>query len=608
MRRLSRLILPLAGGLLFALPTHAQTAQHGLALHGAPHYAADFAHFDYANPDAPKNGDLHMSAIGTFDTLNPFTLKGVAADGAGQVFETLMGRAMDEPFTSYGWIAESVTVAPDRTWISYKLRPQARFHDGSPITPEDVIFSFETLRDKGHPFYGSYYKDVTKAEMTGPHEVRFTFRDGKNTELPMIMGELPVLSKKSWEKRDFSATTLEPIMGSGPYKVESLTPGRTISFVRIKDWWAADLPLNKGRYNFDRMIYDYYRDGTVATEAFFAGRYDYRFENVAKNWALNYNTPAVQQGLIKKQEIKNELPSGMQAFIMNTRRPLFQDRRVREALGYAFDFEWSNKNMAYGAYRRTQSYFENSELAAKGTPSPDEIKLLEPYRGKIPEEVFTKAFALPKTDGSGDNRENLKQAAALLREAGWTMKNGVLTDGKGNPFVFEIIENDPVFERWVQPYLRNLERLGIKAKFRVVDTSQFQNRLNDFDFDMTIWVFGQSLSPGNEQADMWGSAKAGIKGSRNLIGIRDPVVNDLVGKVVHAESRKELVTACRALDRVLLWQYYVVPHWYTGVYRIAYWDKFGQPPVAPKYGLAVTDTWWVDANKLAKIDAAQNRK
>ncbi|MDD3372039.1 MAG: extracellular solute-binding protein, partial [Alphaproteobacteria bacterium] len=427
-------------------------------------------------------------------------------------------------------------------------------------------------------------------------------------ELPMIVGELPILSKSYWKGKNFESTTLDKITGSGPYRVETLTQGRTITYARVKDWWAADLPINKGRYNFDRIVCDYYRDATVATEAFFAGRYDYRYENIAKNWALNYDTPAVRQNLIKKQEIKNGLPSGMQAFVLNIRRPIFKDPRVREALGYAFDFEWSNKNLAYGTYIRTSSYFENSELAAKGLPTPAELKLLEPYRGKIPDEVFSKEFKLPQTDGSGNNRANLKKAAELLREAGWTMKNGVLTDAKGKPFTFEILEAQPIFERWVQPYLRNLERLGIKATLRVVDTAQYQNRIDTFDFDIMITVFGQSLSPGNEQYDMWGSAKAGIKGSRNLIGIENPVIDALIDKVVHAESREDLIAACRALDRVLLWHYYVIPQWHIGTYRIAYWDKFGQPKIAPKYGLAVTDTWWVDTSKAPKIKKAQNRK
>ncbi len=593
--------------IFFALPALAQQASHGVALHGAPKYPANFTHFEYTNPDAPKGGEFRLSAIGTYDTLNPYTLKGMAADGAGMVFETLMAGSMDEPFSQYGWVAESVAVAPDRSWVSYKLRPEAKFQDGSAITPEDIIFSFETLRDKGHPFYRSYYKDVIKAEKIGAHDVKFTFRDTTNTELPLIMGQLPVLSKKFWQGKDFAATTLEPILGSGPYKVDNIQQGRSISFVRVKDWWAKDLPVNKGRYNFDSIRYDYYRDATVALEAFFAGRYDFRSENIAKHWALDYNTPAIQQGLIKKQEIKNELPAGMQAFIFNTRRDIFKDQRVREALGYAFDFEWSNKNFAYGSYKRTASYFENSELAAQGLPSPDELKILEPYRGKIADEVFTKEFKLPMTDGSGDNRDNMRKATELLRNAGWTLKNGNLVNAEGKPFTFEIIDAEPMFERWIQPFLRNLERLGIHATFRIVDTSQMQNRLDNFDFDMTISVYSQSLSPGNEQYDLWSSTKADVKGSRNLIGVNDPVVDALVDKLVHADSREELVTICRALDRVLLWHYYVIPQWHIGSFRIAYWDMFSQPSIAPKYGLAVNDSWWIDSVKAQKIMDGQRR-
>jgi microcin C transport system substrate-binding protein len=604
MIRFLRLVLL---ALLLPCAAQAQDNMNGIALHGAPKYPANFTHFDYVNPDAPKGGELRLSGIGTYDTLNPFTLKGVAADGASSVFETLMASSMDEPFSQYGWVAESVTVAPDRTWVAYKLRPQARFNDGTPITPEDVIFSFETLRDKGHPFYRSYYKDVVKAEKTGPHEVKFTFRDATNTELPMIMGQLPILAKHFWEGKDFAATTLEPILGSGPYQATDVQQGRSITFTRVKDWWAKDLPVNRGRYNYDTIRYDYYRDATVALEAFFAGRYDFRLENIAKHWALDYNTPAVKDGLIKQQEIKNELPAGMQGFVFNMRRDIFKDIRVRQALGYAFDFEWSDKNIAYGAYKRTSSYFENSDLAAKGLPSPAELKILEPYRGKVPDQVFTDEFKLPTTDGSGENRENLKKAAELLHQAGWNLKNGTLVNAQGQPFTFEIIDAEPVFERWIQPFLRNLERLGIKATFRIVDTSQLQNRLDNFDFDMTISVFGQSLSPGNEQYDLWSSTKADVKGSRNLIGVRDPVVDDLVDKLVHANSREDLVTICHALDRVLLWQYYVIPHWYIGSFRVAYWDMFGQPSIAPKYGLDVVDAWWIDPAKAQKIMDLQRR-
>jgi microcin C transport system substrate-binding protein len=590
----------------FSTASHAEPT-HAIALHGTPKYAADFTHFDYINSDAPKGGELRMSALGTFDTLNPFTLKGVNAADVGSVFETLMVKSLDEPFTEYGWVAESVAVAADRGSVSFTLRPQAKFHDGSPITSDDVIFSFEILRDKGHPFYRSYYKDVVKAEKIGAHGVRFVFRDNTNTELPLILGELPIMQKRYWQGKDFAATTLDAIMGSGPYELDSFTPGRTISYKRVKNWWAADLPINRGRFNFDKITYDYYRDSTVALEAFFAGRYDFRAENVAKNWALAYKTPAVQSGQIKKEEIKNGLPSGMQGFIFNTRRDMFNDRRVREALNYAFDFEWSNKNMAYGAYTRTQSYFANSELAATGLPSADELKILEPLRGKIPDEIFAKEFKLPTTDGSGDNRDNLRKAAELLDQAGWTLKDGKRVNAQGQALTFEIIDAEPVFERWVQPFVANLKRLGITANFRIVDTAQLQRRIDDFDFDITIGTFPASLSPGNEEFDMWSSTKADVKGSRNLIGVHDPAVDTLVQNLLHAKTREDLVTACHALDRVLSWQYYVIPHWHIGTYRIGYWDMFGRPAVNPPYGLPITDAWWVDATKAQKIMGAQKR-
>ncbi len=593
---------------LCSSPALAQTAQHGIALHGEPKYGKNFTHFDYANPDAPKGGEARQAAIGTFDTLNPFTLKGVSAIDAAVVFETLMASSLDEPFSQYGWIAENVTVSPDRSWVSYALRAEAKFHDGKPITPEDVIFSFETLRDKGHPSYRSYYKDVVKAEKTGSREVKFTFKNAGNTELPLIMGQLPILPKHFWKDKDFAATTLDAPLGSGPYKIENFTPGRSITYKRVADWWAKDLPINKGRYNFDLLHYDYYRDVTVAIEAFFAGRYDVRLENIAKEWATAYTTDAVKKGLIVKQEIRNELPSGMQAFIFNIRRPIFQDPRVRQAMNYAFDFEWSNKNFAYGAYKRTDSYFANSELAAQGLPSPEELKILEPYRGKIPDEVFTSEYKNPVTDGSGNARENLRKASELLNAAGWTLKNGKLFNEKGDPLKFEIVDQSPMFERWIQPFLRNLERLGVQANLRVVDTSQYQNLMDNFDFDMAIQSFPQSLSPGNEQRDFWTSSRADLKGSRNRIGIKNPVVDELVEKLIHAKDRQELVTLCHALDRVLLWNHYVIPHWYTGAFRLAYWNKFGQPSIAPKYGLGFPESWWIDNEKQKKLGSTTNRK
>lgn len=595
--------------LMSSQTVEAAEATHGMALHGAPKYSADFRHFDYVNPNAPKGGEVRLSDVGTFDNLNPFILKGLAAAEVGSTFSTLMEKSLDEPFSQYGLIAESVTVAPDRSWVAYKLRPEARFHDSTPVTPDDVIFSFEILRDKGHPFYRSYYKGVAKAEKIGDREVKFTFKDHGNTELPLIMGELPVLPKHAWKDRDFAQTTLEPLIGSGPYKIETFDQGRSITYRRLADWWGKDLPINRGRYNYDVIHVDYYRDPTVELEAFTAGRYDFRLERSAKNWATAYHVPAVQQGLIKKEEIKNENPSGMQGFVFNLRRPLFQDRRVREALTNAFDFEWANKNLAYGAYTRTRSYFDNSELAATGLPSPEELMILEPYRGRIPEEVFTKEYQPPKTDGTGNLRANLHRAMALLKEAGWDMKNGKLVNSAtGKPFTFEIVSQDPLFDRWVQPFLRNLERLGIKANFRLVDSAQYQNMMDGFDFDMTVHVFGASLSPGNEQRDLWESGKADVKGSRNLAGLKDPVVDDLVERVIKAPDRQSLITATRALDRVLQWQMLAIPHWHIGSYRVAVWDKFGHPALAPKYGLGVMDNWWIDQTKEENILAAQKRK
>lgn len=591
----------------FAAEQDAATDAYGVALHGTPKYQADFKHLDYVSPDAPKGGEIRFSAIGSFDSLQPYLLKGDKADGLGLVYETLMESTLDEPNSTYGLIAQSISYPADRSFVSFKLRPEATFNDGTPITVEDVIWSFETLRTKGHPFYRSYYRDVAKVEKLGAHEVKFTFATPGNTELPLILGQLPVLPKHDWEKKKFEETTLEFPLGSGPYKIAAIDPGHSITLERVKNWWGAKLPMHVGRYNFDRVRYDYYLDATVAQEAFLSGRYDFKAENIAKSWATAYDAPAVKDGLIKKEVIKNELPSGMQCFVYNTRRAVFKDPLVREALGYAFDFEWSNKSLAYSAYKRTVSFFDNSELAATGLPSAEELKLLEPFRAEVPERVFTETYAPPKTDGSGNNRDNMKKAQSLLEKAGWQLKDGALRDVKGQPFTFEIVVDSPTFERWIQPFMRNLEKLGIKTTFRVVDSAQYQNRLNDFDFDMTIAVFAQSLSPGNEQRDFWGSAKADVPGSRNLPGIKNKVVDALTDKITQAKSREELLTITHALDRVLLWNFYVLPQWHIDSFRLAFWDKFGRPAINPPYGLPVEDTWWLDANKAAKIDAAKKQ-
>ncbi len=577
------------------------TTGHGLSIHGDLKYGPGFKHFEYANPDAPKGGDVRLPAIGTFDNLNPFILKGVAAAGLGQLFDTLTLASSDEPSSEYGLIAESVEVPADRSWVAFKLRPEARFHDGSPITADDVIWTFQTLKSKGHPFYRAYYAQVAKAETQGPRKVKFSFGAGENRELPVIAGQLPVLSKAYWSKRDFEKTTLEPPLGSGPYRVESVDAGRSIVYRRVKNYWGAKLPVRAGQDNFDTIRYDYYRDSTVALEAFKAGQYDFRQENSAKNWATAYTIPAVTQGLIKKEEIPNQVPTGMQAFVFNTRRPIFQDRRVRQALGYAFDFEWANKSLFYGAYTRTRSYFSNSELASSGLPGPEELKVLEPFRGRVTPEVFTKEYQPPVTDGSGDIRANLREALALLKEAGWVVQGGKLANARtGEPMQFEILLDDPNFERITLPFVKNLERLGVTARVRTVDSAQYQKRVESFDFDMAVAVWAQSLSPGNEQTDFWNSEQAGIAGSRNLAGIRDPVVDKLVELLIQAPDRPSLVARTRALDRVLLWGFYGIPHFHIRTFRVASWDKFDRPRVSPKYALGF-DTWWVDAKKEAAL-------
>jgi microcin C transport system substrate-binding protein len=587
-----------ASCLMAAAP--APTAVHGLALHDAPKYAVDFKHFDYVNPDAPKGGNLTMVAVaGSFDSLNPFILKGLPAEGIGMVYETLLTKSADEPLTGYGLIAKDMIVPQDRSWIIFKLRPEAKFQDGKPITADDVVWSFNTLLKQGQPFYRSYYAQVKEVKAIDAHSVKFTFKQANNRELPLIVGDIPVLPKHYWMsgKHDFSKTTLEPPMGSGPYKVKSVDAGRRIVYERDKNWWGKGLAVNKGRYNFDTLTFDYYRDPTVAFQAFLAGNVDFRQENIAKMWAQGYNHPAVTKGLIKKEEIKHGLPTGMQGFAYNTRRDLFKDVRVREALAYAFDFEWSNKQLAFDSYKRCNSYFSNSDLGATMPISAAEKKLLEPYKDQLPPRVFTDVYQAPKTAGNGDMRQNLRHATELLKQAGWVMQDGVLKNAKGEEFKFEILNYTPMFDRWLLPMIGNLKKLGITANLRMIDTAQYQNRVNDFDFDMVIESLPQSLTPGNEQAGYWSSVAADTKGSQNLIGIKNPVVDALLGKITQAQTREELVTATRALDRVLQWNFYTIPQWYLDKFRIAYWTKLGRPAVNPPYGLPVADTWWVKAEK-----------
>lgn len=568
------------------------SGQHALTLYGEPpKYPASFRHFDYVNPDAPKGGVLRQAGFGSFDTLNPFINKGVAADDIGLIYDTLTKGSLDEPFTVYGLLAERIERAPDNTWVRFHLRPQARFHDGQPVTAEDVVFTFNTLLSKGSPQYRAYYADVDSVSAEAPLKVRFDFKHANNRELPLILGQLPVLPKHWWESRDFSAGNLEPPLGSGPYRVERVEPGRSVSYTRVSDYWGQDLAVNRGFNNFDRVVVDYYRDNTIALQAFKAGQFDFREERSAKNWATAYNVPAVRDGRIVREEIANHSPAGMQGFIFNIRRPLLQDRRVREALALLFDFEWTNRQLFNGAYTRTRSYFENSELASEGLPSPAELKILEPLRAKIPEEVFTQAFMPSQTDGSGIIRDNQRRAYQLLTDAGWRVEKDRMLDAQGRPVTLEFLIAQAEFQRVLLPYKRNLNDLGIELELRQVDVSQYINRLRNRDYDMIVSGFGQSSSPGNEQREYWHSSSADNPGSRNFIGLKDPAIDSLVEQLIAADSRQSLITHARALDRVLLAGHYVVPNWHINTWRVAYWNHLRHPKITPEHDLGLM-TWW----------------
>ncbi len=575
-----------------ATDTDAPIKQHGIAMYGKLKYPSNFTQLDYVNPKAPKGGTVRYAANGTFDNLNNFILKGNPAQGLGQIYDSLTTRSMDEAFSEYGLLAESLETPKDRSWVIFNLRPEARFSDGHAVTAEDVVFTVDILRTKGHPFYRSYYKNIKAVTALTTHRVKFDFGAKDNRELPLIVGQIPILPKHYWATHDFAKTTLNPPLGSGPYLIDTVKPGRSISYRRNPNYWAADLPINRGLYNFNTIQYEYYRDGTIALEAFKGGNLDIRIENVSKNWARAYDIPAVNDGRIHKVNIPNQQSQGMQGFVFNTRQTRFKDPQVREALGYAFDFEWTNQKLFYGAYTRTQSYFSNTELAARGLPSAEELALLEPFREQLPAQIFSQAYTAPSTQGPRGLRKNLRHATRLLKQAGWGIKNGKLTHAStGEVMQFQILLISPAFKRIVLPFVANLKRLGIIADVRLVDASQYQKRLEEFDFDMVIATFGQSLSPGNEQRDFWSSQSAKISGSRNIIGIQNPVVDALIDHVITATDRKALITATRALDRVLQWNHYVIPQWHLSSYRVAYWNPITRPSTNPPYGLA-TSSWW----------------
>jgi len=577
-------------------------------MHGEPKYNEDFLSVEYISNNADKGGNIVRSSIGTYDTFNPFTLKGTSAAGIGFLYESLTTGSSDEAFTEYGLLAETIEWPEDRSWVAFTLRDEAIWHDGKKISSDDVIWTFNTLMEKGHPFYKYYYGDVSEVIKVSENKVKFIFSTNTNKELPLIVGQLPVLPKHYWDGKNFEETTLDIPVGSGPYKIKSFDAGRSITYELDVNYWGLKnnvVPIKVGKDNIGTIRYDYYKDRGVEREAFKSGEIDFFSENTSKEWATGYDISAVEEGLIKKDLISHENPQGMQAFAFNTRKDIFKDKRVRKALSYAFDFEWTNKNLFYGAYKRTDSFFENSELASNGLPSKEELAYLNPYIDLLPKEIFNTEYTNPKTDGSGFIRSELQEATKLIKDAGWKLSDGKLVNSKGEPFEFEILLVSPAFERIVLPFIDNLEKLGINASLRTIDSSQYQKRIETFDFDMVVFTFSQSLSPGNEQRNFWGSDAADTNGSRNVIGVKNDVVDSLIEKLINAKDREDLITITRALDRVLLWNYYVIPQWHISAYRVLYWDMFDQPKIKPKYSLGF-DTWWINQNKFDFINSQRS--
>ena len=589
--------------LLFAFAVSPATAapKHAIAMLGPPKYAADFTHFDYVNPYAPRAGTLHLHALGSFDSLNPYIVRGKKAagihHGSGMYFETLATRARDEPFTLYGLIAQTIETPDDRSWVEFTLRPEAKFSDGTQITVADVIFSWEILKEKGLPNARATWSRIAEVTETGPRQVRFTFADDAGRELPLLIaGFMPVLSADWWAIRNFDDTTLEPPLASGPFTVAEIDPGRSLTFRRNPDYWGRDLAVNAGRHNFETLRYDYFRDASVALEAFKAGDYDLRFEGDATRWATQYDFPAVRDGQVVRDVIETGVPSGLDALTFNLRKAKFSDIRVREALTLAFDFEWINKSLLHDGYARTASMFTGSDMAASGPPEGAELALLEPWRGKIPDAVFGPAYRPPATDGRGRPRANLKRAAALLDAAGWNVADGKRVDANGAPLQIEITIRRPSNEKIALAFARNLERLGITATVRLVESAQFQGLIDTYDFDMVFGFWGVSLSPGNEQQNYWGAQTANLPGGRNWAGVADPAIDAMIDALGAAKTREALVAAARALDRILMWSHYVLPLYHDPGQRIAHWRHIARPTVIPVYGLQIETLWDADAS------------
>ena len=585
---------------------------HGYAQFGALKYPANFSHFDWVNPDAPKGGTMRFMGMGTFDTLNAYTFKGTSPIstanflqyGVTGLNEPLMAGtgyydpSGDEPTSSYGLIAKSVEYSEDRSWVVFNLRPQARFHDGKPITAYDVAFSYRLLLKEGHPQYRTSLQEVKRVDILNRHRIRFVFKRSGNPLLILRLGELPVLPQHYWKDRDFKATTFEPPLGSGPYRITEVSPGRSLTFERVKNWWGEKLPVNRGKYNLDRVEVEFYRDTHVAFEAFKAGEFDFYIEHQAKNWANGYRFPAVARGEVIRAEIPHQIPTQTQALFINSRRATFAERKVREALGLMFDFEWTNRALFNSAYVRAKSYYPNSEFSATGTPEGAEWLKLSPYRKQLPKRLSSEPFAMPQTDGRGIPRETLRRALGLLAEAGWKPSGQYLLNAKGQPLQFEILLVNPNLERILQPFTENLASIGIQANLRTVDRAQYKQRLDQFDFDMILLTLPQTLSPGLEQWLYFHSSQAKVKGGKNYAGVNHPVVDALLDKLLSAQTRDEQIAATRALDRVLLWQHYTIPNWYINYHRLAYRNRFAFV-TTPPYTLGLR-TWWLKPTENAR--------
>lgn len=584
--------------------------RHGMSIYGDLKYAPDFEHFDYADPAAPKGGELRLipaeaylnQGFLSFDTLNIFVLKGSGAHGMRLSFDTLMTRAWDEPDAMYGLAAEAAAIAPDGLSAAFRLRDGMTFHDGSPVTVEDVVFTFDLLKEQGHPLLTTAIRDVVSAQAVDSRTVVYQFQGDLVRDLPFTVADLPILSKAFYTVKDFSASTLEPPVGSGPYRVVDARQGRSVTHRLNPDYWGRDLPVNKGRFNFGTVRFEYFRDRIAAFEAFKSGEYTFREEFTSRFWATKYDFPAVTDGRVIKLVTPDNRPSGTQGWFINTRKPHLSDPRVREALSYAFDFEWTNRQQFHDLYTRTHSYFENSEMKATGKPGPAELELLEPFRDQLPDAVFEEAYVPPVSNGSGQDRRLLKRGRDLLAEAGWVVSDGKVRNADGDVLTIEFLSDTPTFERVLQPFINNLGLLGIDAKIRQVDGAQLQERVKDFDFDIITRRFSMRETPGVELRSFMSSETANQFGSRNLAGIAHPAVDALIDKVIRATSRDELVTAARALDRVLRAGHYWVPHWYKGEHNLAVWDKYGQPEVKPKYHRGVVRLWWVDPEKDARLN------